>query len=52
MMLTCGVLITALGACEYQKQYECTITDPETGEVLKKVKVNYKSECQALVYGL
>lgn len=51
--LSLGVLAAfTLGACEFQKQYECTITDPATGEVLKKVKVNYKSECAAIALGV
>lgn len=51
-MLTCGVMVASLGACEYLKKYECTISDPRTGEVLKKVKVNYKEECNAFLLGV
>lgn len=36
-----------LSACKMQKQYECTIRDARTGEIIRKVKVVYKSECQA-----
>jgi|GEM_PF-2717035 type IV pilus biogenesis protein CpaD/CtpE len=42
------VLATTLSGCKFQPQYECTITDARTGQVIKKVKVNYKSECDTL----
>ncbi len=38
--------VLATGACKMQPQYECIIRDAKTGEVIKKVKVVYKSECQ------
>jgi len=38
-------------SCEALKKYECTITDAE-GNVIKKVKVNYESECAALALGV
>ena len=41
-------LATTVSGCEFQKQYECTITDVRTGQVIKKVKVNYKEECDSL----
>lgn len=39
--------VLSTGACKMQPRYECTIRDAKTGEVIKKVKVVYKSECQA-----
>jgi hypothetical protein len=38
----------AISGCKFQKQYECTITDVRTGKVIRKVKVNFKSECDAI----
>lgn len=39
---------STLGACKAQPRYECTIRDARTGEVIRRVKVVYKSECDAL----
>jgi predicted small secreted protein len=39
-------VVTTTGACKAQKQYECIIRDARTGEVIRRVKVVYKSECQ------
>jgi hypothetical protein len=40
--------LTATGACKLPKKYECTIKDAKTGQVIKKVGVNSKAECDAL----
>jgi hypothetical protein len=41
--------VLATGACKMQPRYECIIRDAKTGEIIKKVKVVYKSECQAFL---
>ena len=49
-LITVAAALTAVlatGGCKAQKQYECIIRDAQTGEVIKKVKVVYKEECQA-----
>ena len=38
--------VLATGACKAQPRYECVIRDAKTGEVIRRVKVVYKSECQ------
>lgn len=40
------LVVTTTGACKMQNQYECTIKDAKTGEVIKKFKVPYKEQCQ------
>jgi hypothetical protein len=39
--------VLATGACKAQPRYECVIRDAKTGEVIRRVKVVYKTECQA-----
>lgn len=53
VVLTLAVAAAAtLGGCSMPKKYECTIRDAKTGAVIKKVKVNYKSECDAIALGV
>ena len=40
--------VMTAGACKMPAKYECTIRDAKTGEVIKKYKVQYKSQCIAL----
>ncbi len=42
-----GTVMTA-SACKMPARYECTIKDAVTGQVIKKYKVQYKSQCIAL----
>lgn len=44
-----AIAVLATGGCKAQKRYECVIRDAKTGEVIKKVKVVYKEECQAFL---
>ena len=56
-MKTIGTLALAaaaaalVGGCSLPKKYECTIKNAQTGQVLKKVKVNSKAECDAIALG-
>lgn len=50
-LITTGAALAAVlatGACKMPAKYECTIKDAKTGEVIKKYKVQYKSQCIAL----
>lgn len=40
--------VMTASACKMPAKYECTIRDAKTGEVIKKYKVQYKSQCIAL----
>jgi hypothetical protein len=40
-----------LGGCKLPKKYVCTIRDAKTGQVIKKVNVNSKAECDAIALG-
>jgi hypothetical protein len=42
------VAVMTASACKMPAKYECTIKDAKTGEVIKKYKVQYKSQCIAL----
>jgi hypothetical protein len=47
MAAAAAVVVLTTGGCKAQKRYECVIRDARTGEVIRRVKVVFKEECQA-----
>jgi hypothetical protein len=43
-VLAAGMTATA---CKMPAKYECTVRNAQTGEVIRKYKVQYKSQCIA-----
>lgn len=41
-----GAVMTAT-ACKMPAKYECTVRNAQTGEVIRKYKVAFKSQCIA-----